>query len=32
MFVGFVLYHLIDFAERRILPWRQVEHRPQVQV
>jgi NitT/TauT family transport system permease protein len=32
MFVGFVLYHLIDFAERRILPWRQVNTAGQVQV
>jgi NitT/TauT family transport system permease protein len=32
MFVGFVLYHLIDFAERRILPWRQVSTAGQVQV
>lgn len=32
MFVGFVLYHLIDFAERRILPWQQVNTAGQVQV
>ena len=32
MFVGFLLYHVIDFAERRILPWRQVTTAGQVQV
>jgi NitT/TauT family transport system permease protein len=32
MFVGFLLYHVIDFAERRILPWRQVSTAGQVQV
>lgn len=32
MFVGFVLYHIIDFAERRILPWRQVNTAGSVQV
>ena len=32
MAVGFVLYHLIDLVERRILPWRQVSTAGQVQV
>ena len=32
MFVGFLLYHVIDFAERRILPWRQVDTAGSVQV
>ena len=32
MFVGFLLYHVIDFAERRILPWRQITTAGQVQV
>lgn len=32
MFVGFVLYHLIDFVERRILPWKQISTAGQVQV
>jgi NitT/TauT family transport system permease protein len=32
MFVGFLLYHVIDFAERRILPWRQIITAGQVQV
>ena len=32
MFVGFLLYHVIDFAERRILPWKQVSTVGQVQV
>lgn len=32
MFVGFLLYHVIDFAERRILPWKQVSTAGQVQV
>ena len=32
MFVGFLLYHVIDFAERRILPWRQVTTAGLVQV
>lgn len=32
MFVGFLFYHVIDFAERRILPWRQVSTAGSVQV
>lgn len=32
MFVGFLLYHVIDFAERRILPWKLVSTAGQVQV
>lgn len=32
MAVGFVLYHVIAFAERRILPWRQISTAGQVQV
>ena len=32
MFVGFVLYHVIDIVERRILPWRQVSTAGGIQV
>ena len=32
MAVGFALYHVIGFAERRILPWRQISTAGQVQV
>lgn len=32
MFVGFVLYHVIDVVERRILPWRQVSTAGGIQV
>lgn len=32
MFVGFVLYHVIDIVEHRILPWRQVSTAGGIQV
>ena len=32
MLLGFVLYHLIDLTERRLLPWKQADAGHQVQV